>query len=42
MYAAFNGLNYSAGWHDVVAIVRLTLVIAATFTLITWIKARNF
>lgn len=41
MYAAFNRLNYSAGWHDVIVIVRLTLVIASAFTLITWIKARN-
>lgn len=41
MYAAFNGLCYSAGWNDVIIIIRLTLFIAAAFTLITWMKARN-
>jgi hypothetical protein len=40
-YAKFNDLHYSVGWGDIVAITRITLVIAAGFTLITWLKMRN-
>jgi hypothetical protein len=41
-YAAFNGLHYSLGWGDVVSVIRITILIAATVTLITWVKMRNF
>lgn len=40
-YAIFNGLHYSVGRSDVIAIIRITLVIATGFTLITWINVRN-
>jgi hypothetical protein len=39
-YAMFNGLHYSPGWSDVVAIARVTLVIAIVFTLLAWIKKK--
>jgi hypothetical protein len=40
-YVMFNRLNYSPGWNDVVAIVRIALLIASVFTLVTWIKVKN-
>jgi hypothetical protein len=40
-YATFNGLHYSVGWGDIRAITRITLVMAAGFTLITWLKVRS-
>lgn len=39
-YSAFNGLHYSPGWNDIVAIVRIALLIASVFTLLAWIKTR--
>jgi hypothetical protein len=40
-YAKFNELHYSVGWSDVITIIRMALLIAAGFTLITWLKVRN-
>lgn len=40
-YATFNDLHYSVGWDDIIAITRAALVIAAGFTLITWLKVRK-
>ncbi|MGF6840320.1 hypothetical protein QF001_004187 [Paraburkholderia youngii] len=39
-YAKFNDLHYSVGWNDITTIIRIALVIAAGFTLITWLKVR--
>jgi TRAP-type C4-dicarboxylate transport system permease small subunit len=40
-YATFNGSHYSPGRGDVMTVVRLALVIAFAFTLLTWIKTRD-